>query len=93
MERRTFATFSKVWPGKSVRVTSPQISMDDYLSGILTNSCLPDDVISIMVGDLQRIREYPTRGFQIPQEIPDDVWEAYGELVNAGFDRHCCETR
>ena len=34
MERRTFATFSQVWPGKSVRVTSPQISMDDYLSSV-----------------------------------------------------------
>jgi len=45
-------------------------------------------VISIMVGDLQRIREYPARGFQIPQNIPDDVWDAYNELVRAGYDRH-----
>ena len=88
MERRTFATFSQVWPGKSVRVTSPQISMDEYLSRYSHESLSADDVISIMVGDLQRIREYPTRGFQIPQEIPDDVWQAYGELVKAGFDRH-----
>ena len=88
MERRTFATFSQVWPGKSVRVTSPQISMDEYLSRYSHESLSADDVISIMVGDLQRIREYPKRGFQIPQEIPDDVWQAYGELVKAGFDRH-----
>jgi uncharacterized SAM-binding protein YcdF (DUF218 family) len=88
MERRTFATFSQVWPGKSMRVTSPQISMDDYLSRYSHESLSADDVISIMVGDLQRIREYPKRGFQIPQEIPDDVWQAYGELVKAGFDRH-----
>lgn len=88
MERRTFATFSQVWPGKSVRVTSPQISMDDYLARYSHESLSADDVISIMVGDLQRIREYPKRGFQIPQEIPDDVWQAYGELVKAGFDRH-----
>jgi uncharacterized SAM-binding protein YcdF (DUF218 family) len=88
MERRTFATFSQVWPGKLMRVTSPQISMDDYLSRYSHESLSADDVISIMVGDLQRIREYPTRGFQIPQEIPDDVWQAYGELVKAGFDRH-----
>lgn len=88
MERRTFATFSQVWPGKSMRVTSPQISMDDYLTRYSHESLSADDVISIMVGDLQRIREYPKRGFQIPQEIPDDVWQAYGELVKAGFDRH-----
>jgi uncharacterized SAM-binding protein YcdF (DUF218 family) len=88
MERRTFATFSQVWPGKSVRVTSPQISMVDYLTRYSHESLTADDVISIMVGDLQRIREYPARGFQIPQEIPDDVWYAYNELVKAGFDRH-----
>jgi hypothetical protein len=41
-----------------------------------------------MVGDLQRIREYPARGFQIPQPIPDEVWEAYLELVRAGYDRY-----
>jgi len=88
MERRTFATFQKVWPGKSVRVTSPQMSLDDYLARYSNESLSADDVISIMVGDLQRIREYPARGFQIPQEIPDDVWEAYEELAAAGYDRH-----
>jgi uncharacterized SAM-binding protein YcdF (DUF218 family) len=88
MERRTFATFNKVWPGKSVRVTSPQLSMDDYLARYSHDSLTADDVISIMVGDLQRIREYPARGFQIPQDIPADVWRAYEELVEAGYDRH-----
>ena len=39
-----------------------------------------------MVGDLQRIRVYAERGFQIPQEIPDEVWAAYEELVQLGFD-------
>jgi uncharacterized SAM-binding protein YcdF (DUF218 family) len=88
MERRTFATFQKVWPGKSVRVTSPQLSMDDYLARYSNETLSADDVISIMVGDLQRIREYPARGFQIPQDIPDDVWQAYNELVRAGYDKH-----
>ena len=41
-----------------------------------------------MVGDLQRIRLYPDKGFQIHQEIPDDVWKAYEELVEAGFDKY-----
>ena len=41
-----------------------------------------------MVGDLQRIREYPARGFQVAQDIPDDVWAAFETLVAAGFDRH-----
>ena len=88
MERRTFATFHKVWPGKKITVTSPQLPMDDYLHRYSNDALSPDDVISIMVGDLQRIRDYPARGFQIAQEIPDDVREAYEQLVRAGYDRH-----
>jgi uncharacterized SAM-binding protein YcdF (DUF218 family) len=88
MERRTFATFSKVWPGKQLIVTSPQLSLDEYLSRYSHGSLSPADVISIMVGDLQRIREYPARGFQIEQPIPDDVWDAYLELVRAGYDKY-----
>lgn len=88
MERRAYATFRKVWPEKSVLVTSPQVSMDDYLTRYSHASLSERDVISIIVGDLQRIREYPARGFQVHQDIPDDVWDAFGKLVEAGYDTH-----
>ena len=87
MERRSFATFRRVWPEKEVIVTSPQVSLDEYLRGYANKEFSKDDVISIMVGDLQRIKLYPEKGFQIRQEIPDDVWSAYEELVNAGYDQ------
>ena len=88
MERRSYATFMKVWPGKDVIVTSPRVSLDEYLMKYSHESLSADDVISIMVGDLQRIRVYPEKGFQIPQHIPEDVLEAFDELVRAGYDRH-----
>jgi uncharacterized SAM-binding protein YcdF (DUF218 family) len=88
MERRSYATFRKVWPEKQVRVTSPRRSLDEYLRECSNDELSPDDVIAIMVGDLQRIRLYPAKGFQIPQEIPDDVWRAYEELVGAGYDKY-----
>lgn len=87
MERRSYATFKKVWPEKDVIVTSPRVSMDEYLSGYSNGALTPDDVVSIMVGDLQRIQVYPAKGFQIPQDIPPDVLHAYDELVRAGYDR------
>jgi len=37
---------------------------------------------------LQRIKAYPAKGFQIYQEIPADVWDAYEQLVSAGYDKH-----
>lgn len=88
MERRTYATFEKQWPGKAILVTSPRASFDEYLTAYSNEAISIDDVISIMVGDLQRIRVYADRGFQIHQEIPDDVWDAYNELIAAGYDRH-----
>ena len=39
-----------------------------------------------MVGDLQRVKVYAEKGFQIPQEIPGDVWAAFEALVAAGYD-------
>lgn len=84
MERRTYATFRKVWPEKRALVTSPQIGLDDY-----PNEEIPrDQMIHIMVGDLQRIWLYPERGFQIPQEIPDEVWAAFQRLVALGYTKN-----
>jgi uncharacterized SAM-binding protein YcdF (DUF218 family) len=88
MERRSYATFRKLWPEKRVIVTSPRASLDEYLAGYSNSDLTSDDVISIMAGDLQRIRVYARKGFQIEQEIPEDVWAAYEELVAAGYDRH-----
>ena len=76
MERRAYATFMNFWPGKRLILTSPPISYADYFTAELPK----DLVINIMVGDLQRIRDYPAKGFQIAQEIPDDVWQAYEKL-------------
>jgi uncharacterized SAM-binding protein YcdF (DUF218 family) len=86
MERRSYATFQKVWPGKQVVVTSPQASLDEYLARFSNDALSADEVVAIMAGDLRRIRIYPEMGFQIEQEIPEDVWAAYEELVSLGYD-------
>lgn len=84
MERRSYATFKKHWPEKDLLVTSPQIPFEAYA----TDEVPIEQVINLMVGDLQRIRIYPEKGFQIPQEIPDEVWAAYEKLVAWGFNKH-----
>lgn len=83
MERRSLATFEKNWPGKRFVVTSPQISFEDYP----TEDIPLENVIQIMIGDLQRIKMYPQKGFQTYQQIPDNVWLAYETLVGLGFDK------
>jgi uncharacterized SAM-binding protein YcdF (DUF218 family) len=84
MERRAYATFRKFWPEIDPIVSSPPISFADYPTPQLPR----DLVINLMIGDLQRIRHYPARGFQIEQEIPESVWQAAAELIARGYDRH-----
>ncbi|GAC1590837.1 MAG: YdcF family protein [Ginsengibacter sp.] len=84
MERRSYATFKMHWPDKNVLVTSPPIPFEKYTAN-LNNLELE---INILVGDIQRIKEYPAKGFQIPQAIPENVWDAYLQLVKLGFNKH-----
>lgn len=86
MERRTYATFKKQWPepAATIRVTSPRISYEEYTQ----NGISKDQIINLIVGDMQRIREYPKLGFQIEQDIPDEVWNAHQELVKLGFNKY-----
>ncbi|HEU0085461.1 MAG TPA: YdcF family protein [Candidatus Paceibacterota bacterium] len=82
MERRTYAT-GKVWlPDVNLIVTSPPISLNDYPD---ESNSVDEHWIHGMVGDLQRIKEYPSKGFQIEQNIPDEVWRAYEFLIELGY--------
>lgn len=84
MERRAYATFMKAWPGKRVIVTSPDVSFEAY-----PNTEIPlDALIATMVGDLQRVMIYPRLGYQIHQDIPQDVVDAFDTLVAAGYTSH-----
>lgn len=86
MLRRAYAVFMKQWPGEKVDITlaAPEISFEDYA----VTKEEKDNFINIMIGDLQRIKEYPAMDFQIEQEIPDEVWQAYEELVALGYTKH-----
>jgi uncharacterized SAM-binding protein YcdF (DUF218 family) len=84
MERRTMATFGRFWPELRLMVTSPQIGFDDLALPWLSER----RVIEIMVGDLQRILDYPHLGFQIPQEVPEAVLQAHQELIARGYTGH-----
>ena len=92
MERRAYATFRKFWPEKKVLVTSPRVSFEEYLKEYKNEKLSSGDVISIMVGDLQRIKLYPEKGYQIHQEIPGEIWAAYEELVRTGYDKYLVPT-
>ena len=82
MERRALATCRKVWPEVEVICTSEPLKFDDYVQSIGDVKL----VIDMLVGDLQRVIEYPRLGFAIEQDVPVDVLVAYERLLAAGFD-------
>jgi len=81
MERRTYATGKRWLPNVELIVTSPPISIEHYPNESNQN----EQWIHAMIGDLQRLKEYPKKGFQIEQDIPLDVWKAYEYLVSLGY--------
>jgi uncharacterized SAM-binding protein YcdF (DUF218 family) len=81
MERRAFATCRKAWPEVRPLCASARITLQEYVKSMGDEAL----VIDMMMGDLQRIIEYPKRGFAIAQDVPADVQAAYLRLQEAGY--------
>lgn len=81
MERRAYATARKVWPEVDAICASAPLEFDDYLKTIGDEQL----VVHQLVGDLQRVIEYPRLGFAIEQDVPKDVQAAYESLIRDGF--------
>lgn len=80
-QRRVLATCRKVWPEVDVVCASQPLPLDDYIAGMGD----VDRVVTMLVGDTQRITEYARRGYAVAQDLPDAVHAAYRRLVAAGF--------
>ena len=87
MERRITAAMGVYWPEQSFRVTSPQVTIPEYLADAQKQGISENAAVSVIVGDFQRIDLYAKKGYQTPQEIPPEAWEAFHRLVVMGFDR------
>lgn len=83
MAKRAWATGTKQWPEVHWMVDPAPIAFSDYAA--------PDtpyeQLVELLVGDLQRMAVYADQGFQVPVQVPENVWQAWERLVQAGFDR------
>ena len=87
MERRITAAMGVYWPEQAFRVTSPQVSISDYLEDAKKQGVTENAAVSVIVGDFQRMDLYAKKGYQTPQYIPPEAWEAFHKLVAMGFDK------
>ena len=84
MSARTLATAKKQWSEVTWRVCAPPIPFESYC-----NDEMPaEQEIQLLTGDLQRLRVYAKLGYQVPVEVPDEIWAAFERLVQNGFDRY-----
>ena len=87
MERRIVAAMGVYWPEQSFSVTCPQVTIPEYLGRALEQGITENASVSVIVGDFQRIELYAQLGYQLPQYIPEEAWEAYRKLVAMGYDK------
>lgn len=91
MERRLFAAMGVYWPEMDCIITSPQVSIEEYIRLSEAQGLDEKRVIEVLVGDFQRIDAYAKRGYQIPQHIPEPVWQAFDALVSMGYTHDLVE--
>jgi uncharacterized SAM-binding protein YcdF (DUF218 family) len=82
MARRALATAKKQCPKVDWHSASEHVSYTEYVQ---RSPISETHMLNIMLGDFVRIIEYPKRGFQIEQEIPQEVHNAYAFLVAVGY--------
>ena len=87
MERRITAAMGVYWPEQSFSVTSPQVTIPQYLEAAKAQGITENASISVIVGDFQRMKLYADKGWQLPQEIPEACWDAFYRLVELGYDK------
>ena len=87
MERRITAAMGVYWPELRFSVTSPQVTIPQYLEDAKKQGITENASISVIVGDFQRMKLYADKGWQLPQEIPDSAWAAFYALVELGYDK------
>ena len=87
MERRITAAMGVYWPELNFSVTSPQVTIPEYLEAARGQGITENASISVIVGDFQRMKLYADKGWQTYQEIPQYAWDAFYRLVELGYDK------
>ena len=72
------------WPEVESCVSSPAIHFPQQVSNVVGIL----GVINEMVGDIDRIQQYPSKGYQASHELPEDILNAFEYLKGQGFTQH-----
>ena len=82
--RRARATMARQWPQMKATVLAPETTLAEQAQRTIGWS----DLICEMVGDVQRMLDYPGLGYQVDERVPAPVHDAFRALLERGYDRH-----
>lgn len=86
VEKRSKAVFQKVMPEYKGIFASENVRCEEYFNRYEGQT--KREEISVLVGDIQRMKVYAQRGWQVEVEMPEKVWNAYEELVRRGYNQY-----
>lgn len=87
-QKRVEATFKKIMPEYQGTITSQNIDFKQYCNQYEKEIGDKNEVIEDLVASVERMKVFAERGWQVPIDIPNDVWKAYEELVEMGYDKY-----
>ena len=90
MGKRIRATLQKQWPDRDTAflIAPADRSLESYLERLGSCGLAEEDIVSNIVGDLQRMDLYARQGFQVPVEMPREAWEAFEQMKAFGYTRY-----
>ena len=86
-ERRTLSSAKAIIKEKKLFITSPKVTFSEFIDFLKSEIDGGRETIEILLGDIQRIVVYPQFGWQVENEFPSDVLEAYNYIKNLGFSK------
>lgn len=87
-EKRAYAAFRKIMHEYKGIITSKDIECIEYYNKNKNTFEGENEWVHVLVGDIQRMKVFAEKGWQIEVDIPSEVWEAYHELVKRGYDKY-----
>ncbi len=84
-ERRTISCAKTILKDKELYITSPDSTFKEFIKKLESKNI--SDVISNIVGDIERIMVYPEFGWQVKNKVPKSVLNAYNYLISLGFTK------
>lgn len=87
MTRRFYATASAYWPDPqpALFVTGFSMSLREFYEYDKSVYGGEGRMIALMIGDYERTKEYPKRGWMTVQDIPPSTEAAYERLMQSGL--------